>query len=139
METSLTRYHSEINREEWYDSLLTECVSTIAEYEFISRWAKVEGYWRIGKIINDNRDNFAKSGLSTKQTLNKIAKDLGITIRVLYYASAFHRKYPDFNKIPGGKNITWTKIIQRYLPNNPPKEKKQYSVTHTCPACGWKF
>jgi len=45
-----------------------------------------------------------------------LAQNLGQSERTLYYALQAYDKYPKLDKLPEGKNITWNKLITKYLP-----------------------
>ena len=135
----LSNYRREINHEEWYGALLEECGAVITEYSFVSRWARIEGYWKLGQAINDQTDNFTTAHLRGSQIVEKIANDIKISTRTVYYAIKFNKKYPDLNMLNAGKNITWNKIITEYLPESKREEPPAKPLQHKCPACGWNF
>jgi len=117
-----------------YCALVEDIKNTITEAVYNSRWALVEGYWNVGKLI---RECFADRKL-TKQ-LQGLAVDVGMSERILWYALQFYDKYPDLNEVPEGKNITWNKIITKYLTTSKENEivTKEYWIK--CPKCGHKF
>ncbi len=100
---------------DWYDVLVEDCKAIITEAVFISRWAKVEGYHHLGEriVTDENYQRFAKGNKSSVQDL---ARKLGVSDRTLYYAMQFYDKYPRLDTLPDGKNISWNKIITKYLP-----------------------
>lgn len=104
---------------EWYSALIEECKAIITEAIFTSRWALVEGYHSLGERINDDWQKHEKGN---QAFLQGVARNLEISERTLYYAVQFARKYPELSKVPEGKNITWHKICNKYLPE--PKEEK---------------
>jgi len=105
-----------IENEQWYSQLIEDCKDIITEAVFTSRWALVEGYHQLGeRIVTDsdyNKWEQNKAGL----VLQGLAKDINISERSLYYAIQFYEKYPRLDAVPEGKNITWNKIITKYLP-----------------------
>ncbi len=126
-----------IKREEWYQALIDECKSIITEAIFNSRWALVEGYHNVGKRIREE-----SSHLSTTLLLQGLAVDLKMSERTLWYAVQFHDKYPDLSQVPEGKNITWNKIITKYLPAHKeyealPLPKGKYRVIYADPP--WQY
>jgi len=100
----------------WYQDLVEECKGIITEAVFTSRWALVEGYWELGKRIETD-DNFKKFSKGNQSSLQDLANNLSISERTLYYALQVYDKYPDIQQIPEGKNITWNKLITKYLPD----------------------
>lgn len=107
---------------EWYAALIEECKAIITETIFNSRWALVEGYHALGVRILEENDNFERAKIYGEKILQRVAQSLKISRRMVYYAIQFARKYPDLAKVPEGKNITWKKLITKYLPA--PKETK---------------
>ena len=110
----------ELQSNEWYNVLVEECKAIITEAVFTSRWALVEGYWKLGERIETD-ENFKKFSKGNQSSLQDLANNLGTSERTIYYARQAYDKYPELGKIPEGKNITWNKLITLYLPH--PKEK----------------
>jgi len=118
--------------EERYQALVEEIKATITEAIFTSRWALVEGYWTVGKLI---REEFGKGELT--KLLTRLSVDVGISERTLWRALAAYDKYPDINQIPEGKNITWNKLITKYLPDEKEEGKECEHIWVTkCKKCG---
>ena len=107
---------SDITTREWYTSLVDDCRAIIAEAVFTSRWALVEGYHALGERIREDSD---------KSPITKLLQDLAVSLhtsdRTLWYAVQFYDKYPRLDAVPEGKNITWNKLVTKYLPA--PKKK----------------
>ncbi len=98
-----------------FQALVDECKAIITETVFASRWALVEGYHALGERIQTDEgwQKYAKQNLSCLQNL---AKTIGISERTLYYAIQFYDKYPNLDEVPEGKNISWAKLVRKYLP-----------------------
>ena len=115
----------EIQNNEWYQALVEECKAIITEAIFTSRWALVEGYWKLGKELRGNKD------FNTK-LLQGLAVDIGTSERTLWYAIQAYDKFPELESIPEGKNISWNKLITKYLPepkiNTPKLPEGKYQV-----------
>jgi hypothetical protein len=79
---------------------------------------------------------FQEYAKGNKSSLRALAQEIGMSSRTLYYALQFYDKYPKLDSVPEGKNISWNKIITKYLPES--KREKQVPV-HTCPNCGHKW
>ena len=103
---------------EHYKYLVEQIKATVTEAVHNSRWFLVEGYWNVGKLIRE-----AFTGNITKQ-LQTLAVDVGISERTLWYALQFFDKYPILNNVPEGKNISWNKLITKYLPEHTEKEER---------------
>jgi len=123
-----------IFKDERYLALVDEIKTTITEAVYNSRWALVEGYWNVGKLI---REYFADGQLTKR--LQGLAVDVGMSERILWYALQFYDKYPDLSEVPEGKNITWNKIMTKYLTETTGEKPKFIAQEIECPKCGWKF
>jgi len=110
---------------EEYNLLVDEIKSTITESVFNSRQELIKGHWTIGKLIREF------SGGEVTNLLQDLAGDVGISERLLWYSLKCYDTYPDLNNLPEGKNISWNKLITKYL--SEPKERKEI---HKCPICG---
>lgn len=97
----------ELINSQWYKSLIEDCKSIITEAIFNSRWALVEGYWNLGKRISEENNNFNRSKIYGQKILQDLAESLNISERTIYYALQAYDKYPELDKVPKGKNITW--------------------------------
>jgi len=114
-----------IVKSKWYEDLVEDCKDIITEAIFTSRWALVEGYWNLGKRIREDL-NFQEYSEGNKSFLQDLALHLKQSERTLYYAIQCFDTYPDIQQLPEGKNITWNKLITKYLPN---KEKTKSIVS----------
>lgn len=127
-------------KEEWYLALVEECKAIITEAVFNSRWALVEGYHQLGeRIVTDT--NLERENIYGEKIVQGLAQSLGISKRTVWYAIQFYEKYPSLSVVPEGKNITWNKIITKYLPE-PKKETPQlpdgkYQVIYADPP--WRY
>ena len=107
-------------------SIIDDIRSTIVEAQFTARWVLVEGYHTIGKRLQGVKNK--------RQIIVTVTQQTGIKERNLYRAIQFYEMYPDLNKLPEGKNVSWHKICNEYLPE--PKDKEPEPETCTCPTCG---
>lgn len=112
-----------VENKEWYQQLIEECKAIITEAIFTSRWALVEGYWNLGKTLREDKELKKWEQKKAGRVLQGLAKDLNISERTIYYSLQAYDKFPNLDKIPEGKNISWNKLITLYLPE--PKKEKQ--------------
>ena len=126
----------DLAKQDWFKSLTDDCDAIITESVFNSRWALVEGYHLLGKRLVEESD---------KLEITALVKEVALTInkseRTLFYAVQFVRKYPELDKVPEGKNITWVKIITNYLGDGKKKElegdhRHEWLTATTCRVCG---
>lgn len=94
---------------------------------FTSRWALVEGYWNLGKRIAEE-NNFNRKDAYGKKIVQGLGESLGVSTSTVYYALQAFDKYPQLDNIPEGKNITWNKLITKYLPEQKKKPNPQLPV-----------
>lgn len=115
----ITKDASLVNQE-WYCNLVEECKSIITEAIFTSRWALVEGYWNLGKTIRENK--LAQEHTKGNKTfVTDLSRNIGVGYRDVYRSLQVFDKYPKIDELPEGKNITWNKLITKYLPD--PREE----------------
>lgn len=128
------------HNEDWYELLVDDCKAIITEAIFISRWTLIEGYHALGeRIVTDS--NYQKAAKGNLSSLQDLAKNIGLSERTVYYAIQFYEKYPILNDVPEGKNISWNKIITKYLPaqttDDIPLPDGKYRVIYADPP--WQY
>lgn len=87
--------------------VLEELINILTEYGFQARWAEIEKWWNIGKVMVENNIKLTK--------LAEIANQLEIDEEDLWDAILFYKKFPDLNLLPEGKDVSWYKIKEKYL------------------------
>lgn len=107
---------------------LEDCRAIITESVFTSRWALVEGYHQLGERVSQEGQI-----AGNKDAVQALARNLCISSRTLYYAIQAYQKYPKLDMIPLGKNISWNKLITKYLPQRHKEPKTKELI---CPHCG---
>ncbi len=117
-----------------YQTLLQDCREIITEYGFSARWAVIEGYHALGKRISEEQDLTETSLVTLTHDLNK--EGSVIHLREVQRSVQFYHKYPDLLMLPEGKNTSWHKIVNKYLPETITREEKKL---HKCPKCGFEF
>jgi len=118
---------SNLARNEEYTEFIEELKAIIVEGEFNSRWSLLETYHEVGRfIVESQRDNY-----------EQIAEDSGVSEMTISRSVRFYEKFPDMNKLPEGKAISWHKVVNDYLPDVKRERKKKKLIT--CPKCGHQF
>ena len=138
--TTIDYETGEVIENDWYTSLVDDCKAIITEAVFISRWSLVEGYHQLGeRIVTDK--NYREHAKGNKSSVQGLARNLNTSERTLYYAMQFYEKYPDLDMVPEGKNISWNKIITKYLPKpkteTPTLPDGKYNIIYADPP--WKY
>ena len=103
---------------EWFNHLIDDCQSIIVEAEFTSRWVLVEGYHLLGTRILEEYDNFEREKIYGKEITSHVSLSLGKSVRTIERAIQFAKQYPDLALLPEGKNTSWRKICNEYLPEH---------------------
>ena len=116
----------QLGKGEWFYRAIEDGHAIIVEAVFTSRWALIEGYHMLGERIALD-ENFQKYGKGNQIICKELANGIGISERILYYAVQFYEKYPSLDNVPEGKNISWHKIVNKYLPA--PKPRIESTVT----------
>ena len=131
---------AELQTQEWYNHLVEQLQATLTEAIFNSRWALVEGYWISGKLIREawKEHYIDENPVNVTQLLQDLAVSISKSYRTLWYALATFDTYPSIDKLPEGKNISWNKLITKYLPalkkeNIPLPQGNKYSVIYADP------
>ena len=112
-----------LEEEEWYKHWLEEAQAIIVETLYISRSELIKGKWLLGEHIEEGIKKAKKRDIRRRIFVDRIAKDLDQTERNIYLCSEFYRKFKAstvemaFQQLPEGKNISWWKITQKYLPS----------------------
>lgn len=112
------------------DLLISDCMAIVVEHEFISRWARIEGYHLLGKRIATD-ELYKRNGSKIFVT---VTQQTNIKERNLYRAIQFYEMYPNLDALTEGKNISWHMICNKYLPA--PRDKEPEPEMCVCPNCG---
>lgn len=117
---------TQLENQEWYKSMVEECQAIIVEGVFRSRMELIETYHHLGKRILEENNNFERQKIYGERLCHAVAQSLGKSDRTIWRSIQFVKKFPNLEEwiggIAEGKNISWHKIIQIYLPE--PKEKQ---------------
>lgn len=114
-----------IETEEWYQALVLECKAIMTEGLFASKWVIIETYHQLGKALLEANDNFERSKIYGEQITTHVSQSIGKSKRTVERAIQFAKMYPSLEDLPGGKNITWAKIVSKHLP-----KKKDEACEH---------
>lgn len=91
-----------------FETLIDDLKAIITEKIFISNWSKVECYHEVGCTIIESGHGDAD--------IENISKALKVSKRTLQRSVQFARKFPMLEELPDGKNTTWHKLCNKYLP-----------------------
>ena len=133
----------ELIQANWYQSLIDDCQSIMVEAEFTSRWVLVEGYHSLGLRILAENDNFEREKIYGQEIVKRVSISLDKGTRTIRKAIQFARKFPDLAALPEGKDTSWRKICNDYLPEhkepNQPQFDENIEMQHECPKCGYEW
>ena len=82
-----------------------DLISDLKEIIFGGSWSVIQMYHELGVRLLEEKDLH----------VTRVAEDLNRSERTLYYAIQFAKEYPDINKLPKGKAITWRQIRNQLL------------------------
>ena len=119
--------------------MMEEVDAALVEAVAMARWVLVEAYHLLGTEIVENSKKYA---VERREVCNAVATGLGKSQRSIYYAVEFAERYPNLNKVPGGKNLTWHKICNELLADGKKEEckcDKGFGVRKFCNVCGKKI
>ena len=128
---------------DWYQSLIDDCQSIMVEAEFTSRWVLVQGYHTLGLRILAENDNFEREKIYGKKIVQRVGESLGKSNQTIFYAIKFAKKFPDLAALPEGKDTSWRKICNEYLPEHKepyqPEFDENIEMQNECPECGYEW
>lgn len=93
------------------------------ETSFNVRWEVIKMHNFVGKLLVDN------FGENLAEALPTLARKCGWSDRSLYRSAQFYREYPDIEKIPGGKSVSFNSLMA----SNESKEEKCHRCLLHCP------
>lgn len=106
----------------YLDVAAEELKQLLVEAEFNSRWGLIEAYHQAGGIVL-GLETHPDNTLRKEELVQALAQKIGRGERTLWYAVKFRETYPDINVLPEGKNISWNKVVTKYLTS--PKDKEE--------------
>lgn len=105
----------------YLDTAAEELKQLIVESQFNSHWMLIEAYHKAGGIVLA-LENHPDNNLGKDELVQALAQKIGKSERTLQYAVKFKQTYPELNDLPVGKNITWNKVVTKYLTTPKVKE-----------------
>ena len=143
MNELITTDNRESIQSNWYQSLVDDCNSIMVEAESRGKWVIVEGYHSLGMRILQDEPRMVQGGSTLRETLSHVTKLLNTKERTLYRAVQFAKKFPVLSELPEGRDTSWRKICNDYLPEhtepNQPKFDENIEMQHECPSCGYEW
>jgi len=95
------------------EELIEDCKAIVVEGEFTSRFTLVECYHQLGtRIIKELNET------NEKDILQRVATGIGKSLRTIYQAVQFARRFASVDSLPEGKAISWHKIANEILPKS---------------------
>jgi len=132
MSKELMETDSILKEEEWYIALLEELKAILTESVFISRIELLRGKWLVGeRIVKDKNYEKIQGQQDSESFIQRVARDLGRSNSDVYACVKFFEKYPATNfsnaleELPEDKNISWHKMVNKYLPDKTRREKRE--------------
>ena len=115
MKSLLKIKNKDFRKEDWFRSLCDDCGAAMVEAEFNARWSLIEAYHKVGQRIREDSDK-----MPITELLKGIAVETNMSERKYWYAVQIYDKWPDLNRLPGGKMVSLNQVITKYLPDREP-------------------
>ena len=124
--------NNKIISQEWYRNFIDECRALMVTRVNESRAAILEGYHGLGKLIIKENDSFERHQIYGQKIVQCVAESLHMSVRSVYYAMEFARKFPNLESVyglPEGLNISWSKVCKYHLlENKQPCDHQEYEI-----------
>lgn len=124
---------------EWFKALIDDCKTFLIERRYRIAAELLEMKWEIGGRILQDTVKFEKLGISGGKICHLVSQALNCSKREIERCVQFRKKYPDLTRLPEGKNITWHKIVNQYLPekskSDDPEEECQHKIVEILIRC----
>ena len=127
----MTKELVDLSKNDIYQTLLEDIRDVIIEKGTEARVAVIETKWLIGKDIVDSLVKLKRFEYG-KSIVEQLANDLKISASGLYKCLQFYKRVPTatfdeaLSKLPEGKNLSWHKITQKYLPDIKTNKNKDW-------------
>jgi len=105
-----------------------EIKAILVEAEFTARWGLIEAHHSVGTLILGLGGDKAK-------LVQSIAEKIDRSERTLWYDVKFAERYPKVNALPEGKNISWSRVIKKYLTTPQEAREHEHSWITICSVC----
>ena len=114
-----------IDEVDLYNTMIEDCRAIIVERIYRAATEVIVAHGEIGeRIVNDPL--YKKYSKQHKDFLEKVARGIGISYSEVCRSIQFYQKFKivslsgeSWDKFEEGKSISWSKIKQKYLPQNP--------------------
>lgn len=128
-----------VDGDQWYKTLLDECRSLVIEARTTSNWVTICAYHTLGTAINGYKEKFKEKGIYGMEISKRVGKAIGVNNQYIYDAQNFAHMFPDLERFPGDKAMSWHKCRMKYLMTPEDKKKEGEKKQKKCPACGTIF
>jgi len=126
-----------IKSEEWYQSMVDDITAINVETKTTAAVTVLHGKWEIGQKIYEEYEGRNRKETYGEGLMQSLSNDVGLSTSDLYACLKFYSKYqlPTFEKVemelPEGKNMSWYKLKQEYLPDTKrqKKERSTYKIS----------
>ena len=132
----MTAFDEALNANGWMQALADDIKAIHVERIYRARQEVIICYHEIGeRIVTDA--NWQKWQRGNENKLSYMTELSGISERDLRRAIQLYEKYPRIEKLydeaDEGKNLSWYKVVNKYLPDGKQKQPPEPCI---CPACG---
>jgi len=95
---------------DWLQALADDCKALVTEGLFTARWQVIETHHQLGQRIATD-EHFQKYARDAGELFRTVRELTGISESTLHRAVQFYEKWPDLALLPGGKEMSWHKVV----------------------------
>jgi len=126
-----------LQNQEWYTQMVDDCRAIITERVTNSKIELITGYAEVGERIYNDK-NYQKYGKGNQAFIEGLFRDIGIGKSTGYKCLQFYEKFilphggvsNGLQSLPEGKNISWYRICNKYLPESNGESVKEDGCDH---------
>ena len=106
-----------LQSQDWFQQMIENLQNLLVEGEFTARFTLIQIYHTTGAMIAEHESK-------VENLIEETARALGRSTRWAYQCRQFYEKFPNLDKLPDGKAISWHRITNELLPEHKEPKKK---------------
>lgn len=120
------------------EAVMEEYNNAKVEFTFSLKWEEITAKHKLGELV----EKYKSKAPSEDKFVQETAEKLHMSKRSLYQCVQFYNKFPKLDKVPGGKEMNFTKIVKNFLteggtdPANCKHKEHREIVIRVCKSCG---
>lgn len=107
----------ELEKNEWFNILIDDCVTIFGEKEFNARMELIESYHEIGSRILEELKDKERVEIYGDKIVAEVGKSIKKSRTTVYRMIKFAKLFPDLRAFLGGedKRLSWSRIVREHL------------------------